>query len=88
MGHEGKGYTAIRKTKKYLSMKIQEVTSNAEITEKNENQYLHVCLTYVGQLVKLGIPETQGTSSHKITSDIDGFTDKPVIWCIFINIPK
>ena len=60
-------------------MKIQEVTSNAEITEKNENQYLHVCLTYVGQLVKLGIPETQGTSSHKITSDIDGFTDKPVI---------
>ena len=62
MGHEGKGYPA---------MWLQDVTSNAEITEKNENQYLHVCLTYVGQLIKLGIPETQGASSGKITSDID-----------------
>ena len=63
----------------YLSMKIQEVTSNADITEKNENQYLHVCLTCVGQFIKLGIPGSQGASSDKVTSDIDVFTDKSVI---------
>ena len=39
-------------------MKIQEVTSNAAVTEKNEKQYVHTCPTYVGQIIQLGIPGT------------------------------
>ena len=37
-------------------MKIQEVTSNAAVTEKNEKQYVHTCPTYVWQIIQQGIP--------------------------------
>ena len=41
-------------------MKIQEVTSNVAITEKNEKQN-------VKKIIQLGIPDTQGTFSEKVT---------------------
>ena len=47
-------------------MKIQEVTSNVDITNKNEKQY-------VRQIIQLGIPGTQVTFSDKVTTDINGF---------------
>ena len=49
-------------------MKIQEVTSNAVITEKNENQYV---------ILQLSIPGTQRSFLDKVTFDIDGFTAEP-----------
>ena len=55
-------------------MKIKEMTSNVEITEKNEKQY-------VGQTMLLGIPGTQGTFLQKLTLDIFGFTDEPKVQC-------
>ena len=55
---------------KHLSTKIQEVTSNVVINNKNGK----LCQT-------TGIPGIQGTISDKITSDIDGFTDEPVVQC-------
>ena len=55
-------------------MKIQEATSNVVITEKNEKQY-------VRQVIQLGIGGTQGALSDKVTTDIDGFTDEPVVQC-------
>ena len=56
---------------KYLSTKIQEVTSNVGITEKNEK---HVRL-------QLSISGTQGAFSDKVAPDFDGFTDEPVLKC-------
>ena len=53
-----------------MSTKIQELTSNIAITEKNEN----LCRT-------TGIPGTQGAFSDKVTPYIDGFTDEPVVQC-------
>ena len=55
---------------KHWSTKIQEVISNIVITEKNEKQ----CQT-------TGIPRTLGAFSDKVTLDIDGFTDEPVVKC-------
>ena len=54
----------------HLSTKIQEVTSDVAITEKNEKQYVRL------QLI---IPGTQGAFLDKVTPDIDGFTDEPVL---------
>ena len=51
-----------------MSTKIQEVTSNIVITEKNEK----LCHT-------TAIPRIQGAFSDKVTPNIDGFTDKPVV---------
>ena len=34
---------------------------------------------YVRQTIQLGIPGPQGPFSDKVTSDTDGFTDKPVV---------
>ena len=56
-------------------MKIQEVTSNVAIIEKNEKQY-------VRQILKRGIRGTSGTCSDEVTPDIDGFIDEPVIQCV------
>ena len=53
---------------KHLSAKIQKAISNIVITEKNEK----VSLTSE-------IPEIQGAFSEKVTPDIDGFTDEPVV---------
>ena len=53
---------------KHLSTKIQKVTSNVVITEKNEKQYFRL---------QLSIPETQGLFSDKNVRDIDDFTDEP-----------
>ena len=55
---------------KHLSTKIQEVTKNVAITEKNEKQYVRL------QLI---IPRTLGEFLNKVTPDIDGFTDEPVV---------
>ena len=55
---------------KHLSTKIQEVTSGVPITVKNEK----LCQT-------TGMSGTEGAFSDKVTSDIDGFTDKPIIQC-------
>ena len=55
-----------------MSTKIQEVTSNAAITEKNEKQYVR------RQLI---ISWTQGAFSCKVASDIDVFIDKPIVQC-------
>ena len=49
-------------------MKIQEVTSNAVITEKNENHYV---------ILQLSIPGIQRSFLDKVTFDIDGFTAEP-----------
>ena len=49
-------------------MKIQEVTSNVVITEKNENQHVRL---------PLSIPGIQRPFLDKVTSDIDGFTAEP-----------
>ena len=51
-----------------MSTKIQEVTSNIVITEKNEK----LCHT-------TAIPQIQGAFSDKVTPNIDGFTDEPVV---------
>ena len=40
------------------------------ITKKNEKLYQTT-----------GIPGTQGAFSDKVTPDIDGFTDEPVVQC-------
>ena len=53
---------------KHLSAKIQKVTSNVVITQKNEK------LSLTSEIV-----EIQGTLSDKVTPDIDGFTDEPVV---------
>ena len=50
---------------------MQEVTSNATITEKDDEKQ------YVKR--QLSIPETQGAFLDKVTSDTDGFTDEPVV---------
>ena len=55
-------------------MKVQEVISNVSITVENEKQY-------VGQIIQLGIPGTQGAFSDNVTPDIDGFTDEPFVRC-------
>ena len=49
-------------------MKIQEVTSNVVIAEKNGKVRL-----------RLNILGTQGAFLEKVTSDIDGFTDGRVV---------
>ena len=49
-------------------MKIQEVTSNVVITEKNENQ----CV-----ILQLSIPGIQRSFLDKVTPDIDGFAVEP-----------
>ena len=54
---------------KKLSTKIQEVTSNVTITEKNEKRYVRL---------QLG---TQMVFSDKVVPHIDGFTDQPVAQC-------
>ena len=54
---------------KYLSTKIQEVTSNVAITEINKKQYAGL---------QLSVPATQGALLVKVTRDIDGFTAEPV----------
>ena len=46
------------------------MTSNAAITVKNEK----ICLT-------TGIPGIQEIFSNNVTSDIDSFTDEPVVQC-------
>ena len=51
------------------STKIQKVTSNVTITEKNEKQYVRL---------QLNTPGPQGACLDKVTPDIDGFTDEPV----------
>ena len=50
-------------------MKIQEVTSNVFITllRETKNHVSHRC------------QGTQGAFSDKVTSDVDGFTDEPVV---------
>ena len=53
----------------HSSTKIQKVTSNVTITEKNEKQYARL---------QLSIPGPQGACLDKVTHDIDGFTDEPV----------
>ena len=53
---------------KHLSAKIQKAISNIVITEKNEK------LSLTSE-----IPEIQGAFSDKVTPDIDGFTDEPVV---------
>ena len=53
-----------------MGTKIQKVISNIVITEKNEK----LCQTR-------GIPGTQGLFSDNVTSDVDGFTDEPVVQC-------
>ena len=53
-------------------MKVQEVISNIVITEKMKNYA--VCQT-------TGIPETKGALSDKVSPNIDGFTDGPVVQC-------
>ena len=53
---------------KHLSAKIQKVTSNVVITQKNEK------LSLTSEIL-----EIQGTFSDKVTPDIDGFTDEPVV---------
>ena len=63
----GKGTKELEEPK-HLSTKIQEVTSNIVIIEKNEK----LCHT-------TAIPGTQGAFSDKVTPNIDGFTDKPVV---------
>ena len=54
----------------HLSTKIQEVISNIVITEKNEK----LCQT-------AGIPGTERAFSDKVTLNIDGFTDEPLVQC-------
>ena len=51
-----------------MSTKIQKVTSNIVITEKNE-KLCHAT----------GIPGTQGAFSDKVTPNINGFTDETVV---------
>ena len=55
-------------------MKIQEVTSNVAITQKNVKQY-------VRKIIQLGIRGIQGAFSDKVTPSIYGFTDEPVVQC-------
>ena len=55
---------------KHSSMEIQEVISNIVITEKNGK----LCQT-------TGIQRNLGTFLDKVTPDIDGFTDEPVVKC-------
>ena len=59
----GKGYQV-----KHLSTKIQEMTSNVVITQKN---VYHIT----------GIPGTQRAFSDKVAPDIDVLTDEPVVQC-------
>ena len=66
MERKGKGYQLTKTIRINLIMKIQEVTSNVDITNKNEKQY-------VRQIIQLGIPGTQVTFSDKVTPDINGF---------------
>ena len=35
---------------------------------------------YIGQVLQLGKLGTQGAFAEKVTPDIDGFTDEPVVW--------
>ena len=61
------------KEKGYHGKENHGVTSNvAIILTKDEKQYAR-------QIIQLGIPEPQGISSDKITRDMDGFTDEPVV---------
>ena len=53
---------------KYLSAKIQKAISNVVVTQKNEK------LSLTSEIL-----EIQGTFSDKVTPDIDGFTDEPVV---------
>ena len=55
---------------KYLRAKIQEVASKVAITVKNEK----LC-----QATR--ISGTQGAFSDKVTPEVDGFTDEPVVQC-------
>ena len=41
-------------------MKIQDANLNVANTEKNKKHYVHICPTYVGQIIQLGIPGMQG----------------------------
>ena len=56
---------------KHLITKIQELTSNDVITDKMKN--------YVR--LQLSMPGTQEAFWDKVTTDIDGFTDEPVVQC-------
>ena len=49
-----------------------EMSLNVVITEKIENQY-------VSKIMQVGILRTQGVFSDKVTQDVDGFTDEPVV---------
>ena len=69
MSKKGKGTKELDQLN-HLSTKIQEVTKNVAITEKNEKQYVRL------QLI---IPRTLGEFLNKVTPDIDGFTDEPVV---------
>ena len=55
-------------------MKIQEVTSNVAITQKNVKQY-------VRKIIQLGIQGTQGAFTDKVTPNIYDLTDEPVVQC-------
>ena len=55
-------------------MKIQEVTSNVAITEKNEKQNVKKSYSQVYLIRK-------GHFQKKLLPDIDGFTDETVVQC-------
>ena len=64
-----KMYQVIRATDKHLSTKIQELISNIVIWEKWKT------------LSDIRIPGTQIIFSRKVSPDIDGSTDEPVVQC-------
>ena len=55
-----------------MSTKLQEITSNVAISEKNEKQYVRLQLSITG---------TQEAFLDKVTPDIDGFTGEQVVQC-------
>ena len=55
-----------------MSTKLQEITSNVAISEKNEKQYVRLQLSITG---------TQEAFLDKVAPDIDGFTGEQVVQC-------
>ena len=60
-----------------MSTKIQAVSSNVAITEKNEKQYAKL---------EISIRRIQGAFLDKVVSDIDGFTDEPVVHQFHVQV--
>ena len=55
------------------------MTSNVVINEKNEKQYVRL---------QPSIPGTQGAFLDKVTPDIYGFTDEPVVHQCDVQVVK